>query len=364
MLYQILEQFDRKYGVKNLFDKKGSHADKLENFNKIVDAYYGLPQVAVAQFSKDLSAAVTTDAIASKSGKEVFTARNETLQKMVHFSINSSEAGGFFTDPNKANAHNMNAQNFVDDGYQKVFKVVPSVKEGEHYGDYSSIWAYKESKPGDPIQLAKMTGSDIYLKNVTHHAGASIRKEWIDDNQVTKIAEVLEAGRVQHEQYKAGLAYGTLFAPTYTEVIVGATKDIENRIKALNKAILQMIREKDDNKQKAYYSPTKMTRFPIVCPVELVPVWQAVLDSIPNSNYTGERLVSSIEIVGIETLSSASTDTYVFSPQVAHVQQERMGLERASDYKHMDFSYDYSYHARYNFATLAAGAGRKITGVV
>jgi len=226
------------------------------------------------------------------------------------------------------------------------------------------VWHWKERKPGEPIKLASVTGSDQYIANPVWHAGAEIDRTWIDDNKIARVEEILRQGREQGYESLSKRAYETLFAPNYPVVPVGSTKDIENRIKALNKAIDQLVRSKDSEGNKKFWCPSKNTPIILYCPLELEGVWEQALKQNSNKDYKGERLKYRVTLSSTEHLDATITSSYVFPAKKAHIFQDRMGMERDSSKNHMAFGYEHSFHMRNNLAVLDSDAGREITGVV
>jgi len=126
----------------------------------------------------------------------------------------------------------------VDQQWKNIFSRRPSTSDGETYEGAAAIFLYKKIKLGDKPEFAIINDDKAFVPNLKYGAAVSIFRDWLDDNKVWTINNVLEAGRRDGLRYQAYLAYKALSDASWTTETAADT----SWVKALNKGFAALKR--------------------------------------------------------------------------------------------------------------------------
>lgn len=235
----------------------------------------------------------------------------------------------------------------ADTQWLQIFRTVTSDKAGETYEQASAGITFELLKLGQKPKLGTISQAASYVKNLKWGAAFGMMREWIEDNEIWKIEEVITEAKIAQWDALAAYMYGLIAAAGWTNVNYATSW-----INSLNLAFAEL-------KKKKTLMPNVT---PIVlCPVEkLAEVVQAIKDALV-TGVRGERLTMVPDIIDSTYILDADKKVYVLIPKRRFIHQEREAFRTETDQDIMLDAQAYAWYYRGNGVILSTEYGIKIT---
>jgi hypothetical protein len=189
----------------------------------------------------------------------------------------------------------------ADTQYLEIFRTVPSDKAGETYETLGTGLTFTQLKPGQKPELGTVSRTKNYIPNLKWGTAFGFFREWIADNEVRKIEDVIREAKIAAFDAKATFMYGLIAAASW------AVKD----------------------------SMVVQTR--------------------------GERLTMVPDIIDSSYIEDSDKRVYVLIPKERLILQEREALRTETEKDIMLDAEAYAWYFRMNGIVLDTDYGRKIT---
>jgi hypothetical protein len=235
----------------------------------------------------------------------------------------------------------------ADTQYLEIFRTVPSDKAGETYETLGTGLTFTQLKPGQKPELGTVSRTKNYIPNLKWGTAFGFFREWIADNEVRKIEDVIREAKIAAFDAKATFMYGLIAAASWANINYATSW-----IHTLNSALAALKKAK---KLKPNQRPI------ILCPVEkLAVIVQAVKDSMVVQT-RGERLTMVPDIIDSSYIEDSDKRVYVLIPKERLILQEREALRTETEKDIMLDAEAYAWYFRMNGIVLDTDYGRKIT---
>jgi hypothetical protein len=234
----------------------------------------------------------------------------------------------------------------ADTQWLLLFRQVQSDKAGETYEQASAGITFAQLKLGIKPKLGTITQAANFVPNLKWGAAFGMFREWIEDNEIWKIEEVITEAKIAAFDALATYMYGLIAAAGWTN------RDYATSwIASLNGALA-------DLKKKKTLMPNVTPV--ILCPVEkLADILQAIKDALTPSR--GERLVQVPDVIDSTYILDAGKKVYLLVPKRRFIYQERESLRTENDKDIMLDAEAYAWYFRGNGVILDTEYGIKIT---
>jgi hypothetical protein len=242
----------------------------------------------------------------------------------------------------------------ADTQYLNIFRTVQSNKAGETYEQAYAGITFTELKLGEKPKLGTISQTANYVKNLKYGAAFGMFREWIEDNEIWKIEEVINEAKIAAFNAKATLAYGLIAAASWTKHDAYAT----SWIASINKGLAILKRAKD-----AVGSPVLTpNQTPIVlCPVEkTAEILQAIKDT-QVTGQRGERLTMIPDIIETTYILDSDKKIFILVPKRRLILQEREALRTEQEQDIMLDAQAYAWYFRGNGTILDLAHGYYIS---
>lgn len=235
----------------------------------------------------------------------------------------------------------------ADTQYLEIFRTVQSDKAGETYEQAEAGITFSQLKLGEKPKLATITHDFDYVPNLKWGSAFGFHREWIDDNEVWKMEDVIRQAKIAAFDAKATFMYGLVAAAAWTNIAYATSW-----IHSLNLAYAQLKRAK---KLKPNQRPI------VVCtPEKLALILQAIKDTMVVGQ-RGERLTMIPDVIDTAYLLETDLKAYVLIPKERFILQEREALRTEEDKDIMLDAEAKAWYFRMNGIILDVKYGRKIT---
>lgn len=235
----------------------------------------------------------------------------------------------------------------ADTQYLELFRTVQSDKAGETYEQAEAGITFSQLKLGEKPKLGTITHAKDYVPNLKWGTAFGFHREWIDDNEVWKMEDIIRQAKIAAYDAKATFMYGLIAAASWTNIAYATSW-----IKTLNTAYAQLKRAK---KLKPNQRPI------VVCtPEKLSEILQAIKDTMVTGQ-RGERLTMIPDVIDTAYLLETDLKAYVLIPKERFILQEREALRSETDKDIMMDAEAYAWYFRMNGIILDTKYGRKIT---
>jgi hypothetical protein len=244
----------------------------------------------------------------------------------------------------------------ADTQYLEIFRTVQSDKAGETYEQVALSIIFTQLKIGEKPKLGTITAAAPYVPNLKWGTAFGFFREWIEDNEVLKIEDVIQEAKIAAYDAKATFIYGMLSAAGFPEVTWGGE---DTWITMLNKAIAALRRKIKNAVGQEVIALQPNQRPLIVCCVEkTAEVVQAIKDSLVTGQ-RGERLTMVPDVIDTSYLG-ATEPVYVLVPKRRFILQEREALRTETDKDIMLDAEAYAWYFRMNAIIIDKYYGRFI----
>lgn len=261
----------------------------------------------------------------------------------------------FMMKPNSTQGYDLDDQP-ADTQYLQIFGVVQSDSESETYGQIWSAITFEELQPFQRVTFGKVDGTEVTLVNKTWGAGFAWLKQWIEDNKVWKIEEVISEAKVAAFDRKAQIMYDLLRNGSFNST----AKSTDSWIAALNKAYVRLERKNDPNSGRPILGPNQ-TPVLVAAPEYRDQIEQAIKDSAVAST-RGERINFSFNRIYTKYYKPSDTFVDLVVPGKRNfVLQERLALDVEEGNDPTLFGKLQAWRFRMNAMIRRAGAGERIT---
>lgn len=234
----------------------------------------------------------------------------------------------------------------ADTQWLLLFRQVQSDKAGETYEQASAGITFAQLKLGEKPKLGTISQLANFVPNLKWGAAFGMFREWIVDNEIWKIEEVITEAKIAAYDALATFMYGLITAASWTNQNYATSW-----IASLNAAIAAL-----KNKKTLMPNVTPV----VLCPVEkLADIIQAIKDALTPSR--GERLVQVPDIIDSTYVLHADKKVYVLVPKRRFIYQEREALRTETEKDIMLDAESYAWYYRGNGVILSTDYGIKIT---
>jgi hypothetical protein len=202
----------------------------------------------------------------------------------------------------------------VDQQWKNIFSRRPSTSDGETYEGAAALFFWEEQKLGDKPKLAVITDTKTFLKNLKFAAAVSIYRDWLDDNKIWDINQVLTAGRRDGLRDQANRAYTAFKAASFATV----TAADASWVKALNLGFAAL---------KRAGTLTEGVTPLVVCSPEMAYIFVQLKHDRSSYLLTGNQLTDDFNVISTQYFAAAEPPRMVI-PGEAMWWQDRQGLQQ------------------------------------
>uniref|UniRef100_A0A7C6E9Q1 Phage major capsid protein n=1 Tax=candidate division WOR-3 bacterium TaxID=2052148 RepID=A0A7C6E9Q1_UNCW3 len=235
----------------------------------------------------------------------------------------------------------------ADTQYLLIFRTVQSNKAGETYETAAAGITFTQLKLGEAPKLGTITQTANYVPNLKWGAAFGFHREWIEDNEVWKLEDLIRQAKIGAYDAKATYMYGLIVAANWSNINYATSW-----VNSLNLAFAAL------KKNKALLPNQRPV---ILCPVEkLAEILQAVKDTLVTGQ-RGERLTVIPDIIDSTYILDANKKVYVLVPFERFILQEREALRTETDKDIMLDAEAYAWYFRMNGVILDTKYGVTIT---
>jgi len=234
----------------------------------------------------------------------------------------------------------------ADTQWLLLFRQVQSDKAGETYELASAGITFTRLGLGEKPKLGTISQTAPYVPNLKWGAAFGMFREWIEDNEIWKIEEVITEAKIAAFDALATYMYGLIAAANWSNNAYATSW-----IASLNVALAAL-----KNKKTLMPNVTPV----VLCPVEqLANIIQAIKDALTPSR--GERLVQVPDIIDSTYILHATKKVYVLVPKRRFIYQEREALRTETEKDIMLDAEAYAWYFRGNGVILNTDYGVTIT---
>jgi len=235
----------------------------------------------------------------------------------------------------------------ADTQWMQIFRTITSDKAGETYEQASAGITFTQLKLGEKPKLGTITQAASFVPNLKWGAAFGMHREWIEDNEIWKIEEIITEAKIAQWDALATYMYALLTAAGWSNVNYATSW-----INSLNLAFAEL-------KKKKTLLPNVT---PVVlCPVEkLAAIVQAVKDALV-AGARGERLTMVPDIIDSTYVADGDKKVYVLIPKRRFIHQEREAFRTETEKDIMLDAEAYAWYYRGNGVILSTDYGIKIT---
>lgn len=202
----------------------------------------------------------------------------------------------------------------VDQQWKNIFSRRPSTSDGETYEGAAAIFLYKQIKLGDKPEFALIQDVKAFVANLKYGAAVSIFRDWLDDNKVWTVNNVLEAGRRDGLRYQAYLAYKALTDAGWSTETASDT----SWVKALNKGFAFLERK---GTLTEGMTPT------VLCSPEMAYLFVQIKHDRSSYLLTGNQLTHDFNVISTQYWTAAQAPLMAV-PGEAMWWQDRQALQQ------------------------------------
>ncbi len=235
----------------------------------------------------------------------------------------------------------------ADTQWMQIFRTVQSDKAGETYEQASAGITFEQLRLGQKPKLGTISQAASYVKNLKWGAAFGMHREWIEDNEIWKIEEIINEAKIAQWDALASYMYGLITAANWSNVDYATSW-----INSLNLAFAAL-----KNKKTLLPNVTPV----VLCPVDkLAVIVQAIKDALV-AGVRGERLTMVPDIIDSTYILDADKKIYVLIPQRRFIHQEREAFRTEMEQDIMLDAQAYAWYYRGNGVILSTDYGMKIT---
>lgn len=200
----------------------------------------------------------------------------------------------------------------VDQQWKNIFSRRGSVSDGETYEGAAAIFLYKQIKLGDKPEFAVIEDTKEFVPNLKYGAAVSIFRDWIDDNKVWTVNQVLSAGRRDGLRDQAYRAYTVFKAASFATV----TSPDTSWVKAINAGLATL---------KDYGTLSEGTRPLIVCSPWQSYIFNQLKHDRQSYLLTGNQTDDDFDVISTRYFANGEAPRMII-PGEAMWWQDRQGL--------------------------------------
>lgn len=244
----------------------------------------------------------------------------------------------------------------ADTQYLEIFRTVQSDRAGETYEQAAAAITFKQLLLGEKPQLGTIAQGINFVPNLKWGTAFGFHREWIDDNEVWKIEDIINEAKIAAYDAKATFMYGLISGAGFSEVNWGGE---DTWITMLNKAFAAL-RRKQKNAIGQELIPLQSNQRPLVacCVEKTAEIVQAIKDSLVAAE-RGPRLTVVPDVIDTSYFA-ANEPVYVLVPKRRFILQEREALRTETDKDIMLDAEAYAWYFRMNGIILDKIFGRQI----
>jgi hypothetical protein len=242
----------------------------------------------------------------------------------------------------------------ADTQYLNIFRTVPSQKAGETYEQAYAGITFTELKLGEKPKLGTISQTANYVKNLKWGAAFGMFREWIEDNEIWKIEEVINEAKIAAFNAKAEYFYGLIRNASWTKHDAYAT----SWIASINKGLATLKRAKDGNDSPVL--PSNVTPVLLCAPEKTTEILQAIRDT-QVTGQRGERLTQIPDIIESSYILEADKKVFILVPKRRFINQEREALRTEQEQDIMLDANAYAWYFRGNGVILDLAHGYYIS---